>query len=78
MSNKPANKITSKDLIKNMSEFKEMYMVDYLRNTSQVGNDDMFIENELMSELKDKAFLEVCVSSVFIFLDKKIMFCPHL
>ncbi len=49
-----------------MSEFKEMYMVEYLRNTSQVGNDETAIENELLSELNDKNFLEVCLHNVLI------------
>jgi hypothetical protein len=62
MSNKPTNKITGKELIKNMSEFREMYMIDYLRNTSQVGgSEDTVLENQSASELseREKNFLEV-------------------
>lgn len=65
ISSKNPNKITGKDLIKNMSEFKEMYMTDYLRNRSKVGNDDLIIDNHYVDlpnlNEKEKSFLEVSI-----------------
>ncbi len=48
-----------------MSEFKEMYMTDYLRNRSKVGNDDLIIDNHYVDlpnlNEKEKSFLEVSI-----------------
>lgn len=64
ISSKNPNRVTGKDLIKNMAEFKEIYMTDYLKDTSkfstseQAFNQDDFNSSELNSTDKN-SFLEV-------------------
>jgi hypothetical protein len=62
MQKKDSQKLTGKQIIKSMNEFKQIYMSDYLRNTSQIGNDDNMITNEQLNPhlgTKELNFLQV-------------------
>jgi hypothetical protein len=56
------NKITGKDLISSMSQFKQIYMSDYFRNNAPNNpgtSGELSNENAIIVETIHKSYLEV-------------------
>jgi hypothetical protein len=67
-----SNKISGKDLLASMTEFKEIYLRDRMKNESHSG----MVQDEESFETIDKSYLEVFTDFflVFIFLINKQYF----
>ena len=80
ISSKNPTKVTGKDLIKNMAEFKDMYMTEYLRNANITGSSEheLVIYNQTLKPVNAYLFIYIYISSDFICisfsLKKKFIF----